>query len=452
MVHFNAIAPPLGLGIVAALTPPTWDVEIIDENFDVFSYREADLVGISSWTVNINRAYEIAAVYRQKHIPVVMGGAHVSALPDEALTRCDHVVVGGAEDVWELFMADFEQGKAQRIYRSGYTPRFVKPRHDLFHKDYILGAIQTTRGCPLDCEFCYVTPLAGNKYYRKNPDDVVAELSEIPQKFVFFIDDNLGGYTPRHEAEAILLFEKMIEKKLNKYWYTQSSINFAANEKLFKTAARSGCGSVLIGFEAENAESLKSINKHLNIKVTPARYSFYTDTLQKNGIAVIAATIFGLENDNAESLIHRAAFLRNLRAASITATFLTPFPGTRLFKRMQEQNRLVYNNYPHDWKYYNCRYVTYKPVNETDLANYEKYVRQLMLTAYTPLRLFMRAWHTLVSTKNILAVMHSYSANLKYKNFIKGKNHSYYKLRLIVSRLLMGNVTSRRGKNKLKVN
>lgn len=444
VVHFNAVAPPLGLGIVAALTPPAWDVEIIDENFDIFTYRTADLVGITSWTVNINRAYEIADIYRKNHTPVVMGGAHVSALPEEALAFCDHVVVGGAEDVWEQFIFDFEQGNTQRIYRSGYTSRFVKPRHELFHKDYILGAIQTTRGCPLDCEFCYVTPLTGYKYYRKNPDEVVAELAEIPQKFVFFIDDNLGGHSPRHEAEAIALFEKMIEKNLNKYWYTQSSINFAANERLFKTAAKSGCGSVLIGFEAENTESLKSLNKSLNIRVSPALYPEYISILQKNGIAVIAATIFGLENDNAESLMHRAAFLRNLKAASITATFLTPFPGTRFFKRMHEQGRLVYNNYPHDWKYYNCRYVTYKPGNETDLTSYEENIRRLMLTAYTPVRLFVRAWHTLVSTKNLLAVLHSYSANLKYKNFIKGRKHSYYKLRLMVSRLLMGNESYRR--------
>ncbi|OQA00810.1 MAG: B12 binding domain protein [Bacteroidetes bacterium ADurb.Bin408] len=441
VVHFNAVAPPLGLGIVAALTPPDWEVEIVDENFDKFDYRKADLVGISSWTVNINRAYEIAALYRQNNTPVVMGGAHVSALPDEALGYCDHVVVGGAEDVWEQFMADFAQGKAQQVYRSAYTARFVKPRHDLFHKDYILGAIQTTRGCPLNCEFCYVTALAGHKYYRKDPAEVVAELAEIPQKFVFFIDDNLGGFSSRHEEEAIALFEKMTEKKVNKYWYTQTSINFAASEKLYRAAARSGCGSVLIGFEAENIEGLESINKHLNIKKDPALYPLYVSRLQKSGIAVIAATIFGLETDNDETLLRRAEFLKHIKAASITATFLTPFPGTRLFSRMQQEGRLVYGNYPHDWKYYNLRYATYKPENENDIAAYEDKVRRLMLTAYTPCRLFIRALHTLATTRNFIAMLHSYSANLKYRNFIRGKKNSYYKLRLVVTRLLMGNVS-----------
>lgn len=446
VVHFNAIAPPLGLGIIASLTPDDWDIEILDENFEIFYYKNVDLVGITSWTVNINRAYEIAEICKKNNTPVVMGGAHVSALPEEALNYCDYVVKGNAENVWQVFIDDFCNGTAKKIYYTEPNNRFVKPRHDLFHKNYILGAIQTTRGCPLDCEFCYVTQFNGFKYYRKDPDEVVSELVEIPQKFVFFIDDNLAGYTKKQEEDAIILFDKIIESKIKKYWYSQTSINFAKNELLFKKAVQSGCGSVLIGFEAETEEALKSINKHLNIKLDPSRYNEYIDLLQKHGIAVIAATIFSLENDTFDSMEKRIKFLCSTSAASITATFLTPFPGTRFFNRISNQNKLVYNNYPNDWKYYNCRFLTFKTNYSEDAVKYEKHVLKIILKAYNPFRLFYRALLTLYYTKNIIAVLHSYSANLKYKNFLKGKSNSYYGLRLFLTKLLLKNRTSNKSK------
>lgn len=443
VVHFNAIAPPLGLGIVAALTPEHWDVEIVDENFDTFTYKYADLVGITSWTVNINRAYEIAEICRAQGTPVVMGGPHVSALPDEALEHCDYVIRYQAENTWEVFIRDFENGKAEKIYDKEAGNTFVKPRHDLFHEDYILGAIQTTRGCPMDCEFCMVTQLNGFKYFRKKHDDVVAELADIPQKFVFFIDDNFAGHTYAHEKDTEALLDAIIASGLKKYWYTQTSINFGANDALLRKAAKAGCGSVLIGFEAETEEALQTINKNLNIKHKPENYKTYIDNIQKHGIGVIAATIFGLETDTEKSMQHRASFLRQINAASITTTILTPFPGTRFFERLKSEGKLVYSNYPHDWRYYNCRFLVYKPDGCTNTSSYEAQVKAIYLRAYKPLSLFFRALKTLWFTKRLFVVMHSYSANIKYRNFLLGKNSSYYRLRLIVSRILVGN-TSRK--------
>jgi len=444
IVHFNAIAPPLGLGILAALTPPSWDVEIIDENFDTFIYKKADLVGISSWTVNINRAYEIAQICHSNKTPVVMGGPHVSAIPEEALSYCDYVVKGMAEEVWPLFLNDFENGKAEKTYEGVISNMFVKPRHDLFHKDYILGALQTTRGCPLDCDFCHIKQYYGSKYYRKNPDDVVAEMAEIPQKFIFFIDDNLGGFTPKHEKEAILLFDKIINSKIKKYWYSQTSLNIVLNDQFLQKAAESGCGSLLFGFEAETEEALLSINKQLNIKLNPSKYETYINKVQKKGIAVIAATIFGLENDNLESMKKRADFLYKSNAASLTATFLTPFPGTRFFDRLKDQNKLVYNNYPHDWKYYNCTYLTVLPENTEDIKLYEKEVVAVLLKPYKPLSLLRRALVSFWQTKNTIAFLHSYSVNIKYRNFYKRKTNSFYLARLLLTKIFMGNKTTRK--------
>ncbi|MDD3876491.1 MAG: radical SAM protein [Bacteroidales bacterium] len=444
IVNFNAIAPPLGLGIIAALTPKHWDVEIIDENFEYFKYRTADLIGITSWTSNINRAYEIAQLCKSNNTPVVMGGPHVSALPEEALDYCDFVVTGMGEETWPLFLDDFENVRAERLYQGILSDKFVKPRHELFHKDYILGAIQTTRGCPMNCEFCFIPTYNGSKYYRKNPDDVVSELKEIPQKFVFFIDDNLGGFNKNHEKEAVLLFDKMIEGKINKYWYTQTSLNIALNEEFLKKAKLSGCGSVLIGFEAETEEALKSINKTLNIKLNPSLYNDYIKKIHKCGISVIATSIFGLENDTIDSMEKRADFLKQIKSAVILSTFLTAFPGTRFYDRMKKDDRLIYNNYPHDWKYYNCMRLTIKPAETNRYDVYEKNITRIMIKPFNPLRLLIRAVRTFLVTRDIIILLHATSTNFKYRNFILRKKHSYYRLRLILSKILYGNRTSNR--------
>src|SRR5690554_540068 len=191
-VNKSSRFPPLGLGIIAALTPEDWDIKIIDENFNTFKYEDADLVGITAFTSSVVRAYEIAKEYRKKNIPTIIGGIHASMLPDEAIQYVDTVVIGEAEGVWHQVISDFENGKLQRIYQGevigGETVHAIpKARHDLFHHGYMFGAVQTARGCPMDCEFCSVTQFNGYKYRQRPIDDVLDELESIPQKMVFFV-------------------------------------------------------------------------------------------------------------------------------------------------------------------------------------------------------------------------------------------------------------------------
>lgn len=158
MYNTNAMSPPLALGIIAAITPANWEIEIIDENFDEFKYKPADLVGVTAMTANINRAYEIAGIYKAKNTPTVIGGIHASMLPGEASEFFDVVVSGEAEGIWENLILDFENNDLKHRYMGKLLPmkNAPMPRRDLFHPAYTYANIQTTRGCPMQCDFCSV--------------------------------------------------------------------------------------------------------------------------------------------------------------------------------------------------------------------------------------------------------------------------------------------------------
>jgi radical SAM superfamily enzyme YgiQ (UPF0313 family) len=173
--------PPLGLGIVAALTPDDWDIEIIDENFEKFRYRKADLVGLTTFTANANRAYEIAGIYRKKGTKTILGGIHASMMPQEAMDYVDAVVIGEVESIWQKVITDFDKGRMQRIYKGEWLDLegMPEPRRDLFHSNYVFASIQTGRGCPMDCEFCSVSAFNGRRYRQRPVDEVLDELENI---------------------------------------------------------------------------------------------------------------------------------------------------------------------------------------------------------------------------------------------------------------------------------
>jgi len=196
-VNASSRFPPLSLGIIAALTPDSWEVALIDENFATFEYQEADLVGLTAFTAAAPRAYEIASVYREQGVCTVMGGIHASMLPEEALHHVDAVVIGEAESVWPQVITDFTAGRMQQMYRGKWLDLAgkVQPRRELFNPEYAFGTIQTSRGCPMDCEFCSVTVFNGRRYRQRPVEEVLDELETIPQKRVFFVDDNIIGST-----------------------------------------------------------------------------------------------------------------------------------------------------------------------------------------------------------------------------------------------------------------
>lgn len=355
--------PPLGLAYVAASTPEYWEVTIIDENFDPFVFIEADLVGITAFTSNINRAYDIAKIYREQNIKVVMGGIHVSMSPDEALQFCDSVVIGEAEGIWEKVIHDFEQGELSQIYTGPQISlsKFTKkPRRDILHQDYFWHPVQTSRGCPFDCNFCSVSKHSGTQYRQRAPEDVLNEIAEIKSQYIVFVDDNLVGHGVENRNRAADIFQGMIQRKMNKKWWMQTSINAVEDERVIELAAKAGCMFVFIGFETINDGMLKDMAKGANLTVGVKNYKHVVDTFHKYGIAVMGAFIIG--NDN-ETRTHYKLLSNFLIASGIDIVqicILTPLPGTRLMEQMSEDRRLIFDDFPTDWDKYRFSYIVHK--------------------------------------------------------------------------------------------
>lgn len=420
-VNKSSRFPPIGLGIVAALTPGSWEVTLIDENWEPFSYQEADLVGITAFTAAANRAYEIAAIYRKRGVPVVMGGIHASMCNDEALRFVDTVVMGEAEDVWPKVIADFESGQLNSLYRgeSAELKNAPWPRQDLFHPDYMFASVQTSRGCPMDCEFCSVTAFNGRRYRRRPPEEVLAELESIPQKMLFFVDDNIIGYGSESRDRALALFKGMAERKLDKWWFCQASLNFADDEAVLHWAGQAGCKMVFLGLEAEEVDALMEVNKRLNLKRGVDSYAEAFRRIQRAGIAVLGAFIFGMDSDTPDKLRRRAKYMMRSGVDVMQSTTLTPLPGTRLFERYEQEGRLLYTDFPGDWNHYDMTEVIHRPESMTPEA---------LTTLNDNLKKRMYGWRVLVRkalgtlwrTRDMTATMFAWNSNINYRNVDKG--------------------------------
>ena len=413
--------PPLGLGIVAALTPDDWSIKIIDENFECFKYEDADLVGITSFTASVTRAYELAGFYRAQGIPTVLGGIHASMLPDEALHFVGTVVIGEAETVWPKVISDFRRNNLQRVYRAGFSELrdMPKPRHDLFHPGYLFGSIQTARGCPMDCEFCSVTALNGHRYRQRPVEEVLDELEVLPEKMVFFVDDNIIGYGRAAAERALLLFKGMIERGIRKDWFCQASMNFADNEEVLAYAGKSGCRMVFLGVEAETVEALGETNKKLNLKVGVGEYKEVFRRINRHGIAVLGAFIYGMDSDTPRTLRRRTNYILRSGVDVMQTTYLTPLPGTRLFGMLDEQGRLLYTDFPGDWSRYDMTEVIHNPLlmKPHELARAMAESSQRLYNRRTLYRKFIKTWYT---TRDFTTAMWAYSSNCNYRNVSLG--------------------------------
>ncbi|MGA2802259.1 MAG: radical SAM protein [Verrucomicrobiota bacterium] len=415
--------PCLGLLRVAALTPPGWDVTIIDEKVEQLDLTQSpDLVGITVMTITSQRAYEIADHFRRRGIKVVIGGMHASCLPDEALAHCDSVVVGEAEQLWPIVLANFERGDLKRIYQhqNGLPSLDGMPPVDweLYRKKHYLPVhfLETTRGCPLDCEFCAVTNAFGGRYRNRPLDDVLAELRRLRpfdglltlKNCVFFVDDNIIS----NRAYARELFTRLADFKIK--WFSQASMNVANDPEILKLCQRSGCIGLFIGFESFSKETLRSIGHKPN---NPEHYLETVRKIHDHGIGVDASFVFGFDTDD-EGVFNRTVdFVLRAKVEVVYFSILTPYPGTRLFRRLQSEGRLLTT----DWTLYDTGHVVYRPKTFTSDQLLDGYYRALKET-YTINSIFKRLWGT-TAYKNFFYPMNfgfRRGANALWRAYRKG--------------------------------
>ena len=336
----------VNLPLLAALTPPGHTMTIVDEAFAPDDInQDVDLVGITVMTDLALRAYHIADTYRQKGVKVVMGGIHPTVLPDEALEHADAVVVGEAEGIWPRLVSDAASGQMQRLYRAGKMTDLKglpKPRRDLLPGTKYQGytpipiGVETSRGCPYDCEFCSIGQTLGHQYRVRPVQEVIAEIESIDSPHLFFVDDALG--LNRNVAKK--LFTEMIP--LRRLWLAQGTVSLAEDLELLRLMRRSGCMGLLIGFESVQKGTQNEVKKIKNLRI-----DFY-EAMRRfhgEGFGILGAFVFGFDYENKDVFEQTLEFIMRGRLDCVELRILTPFPGTRLYQRLLSEGRL----FVRDW-------------------------------------------------------------------------------------------------------
>jgi len=336
----------VNLPLLAALTPPCHTVTIVDEAFTPDdTSQDVDLVGITVMTDLALRAYHIADTYRRKAVKVVMGGIHPTVLPEEALEHADAVVVGEAEGIWPRLLSDAASGKMQRLYRAVKMTDLKdlpKPRRDLFPTTQGNGyapipiGVETSRGCPNDCDFCSVGRTLGHQHRVRPVQEVIAEIESIDSRHLFFVDDALG--LNRNAAKK--LFTEMIP--LRRLWLGQGTVSLAEDLELLRLMRRSGCMGLLIGFESVQKETQNEVKKIRNLRI-----DFY-EAMRRfhgEGFGILGAFVFGFDYESKDVFEQTLDFVMRSRMDCVELRILTPFPGTRLYERLLSEGRL----FVRDW-------------------------------------------------------------------------------------------------------
>ncbi len=416
---------PLNLMILAGLTPPEWEISIVDENLGAPDYPampRPDLVGITAFTSQANRAYEVATHFRRLGVPVIMGGIHATMCLEEVMDRADSVVTGEAEGIWSQVLEDARNGILKRRYDGGFAEMSEVPiaRHDLLAAGYVIGAIQTTRGCPLNCGFCSVTAFNGKNYRKRPIADVVREFQLLREKLVLGVDDNLIGTRNEHIARAKDLFRAMAQANLRKQWVAQVSINFADDEELLALAAKAGCCGVFIGFESPIPEGLLELGKKFNLQ-KGRDFCASVRRIQRYGMIVVGSFIIGLDIDEPGIGKLTAEVAARYGVDNLNTLFLTPLPGTRLWNQMKSEDRIALDMFPEDWKYFTLTF----PVARYKNFSLESIIEEMISCNrdfYSMKRILRRVWSSLWQRRQPLI---SLVGNLSYRSNFR-LNHKAY--------------------------
>ncbi|GMU21553.1 MAG: hypothetical protein AMXMBFR13_16460 [Phycisphaerae bacterium] len=421
--------PQLGLQVLAQLTPEPHSVEIIDEifGFDV-SDRELrrerfDLVGVTSYSSGATRAYEIAEQCRRAAIPTIMGGPHASAMPEEAAKYFDSVAIGECDAIWPGIVADAAAGRLQPRYTGSLaeisTPGVGRARQRLqpINGTYDVSSIQTSRGCPVGCEYCSVTNFNGAPIRRRSIDDIIEEWNTTPKRFIFVTDDNFFGVGPRHAEWAKELLREIIKRGKKRLWFSQTTINMGEDAEGLQLAYKAGCRGMLVGFETFNLDSLQDYHKGIN-RNNLSRYRQLVDGFHQAGISVFGGFIIGADQDDEETVAETAIQAVKLGIDTIQITNLTPLPGTKMYDRFMAEGRIFATNYPQDWERYTFVETVYHP-RKMSAEKLDEVIYELRHAAASTSWVWLRTLRTLWMTRSLTSALFIHGMNTGWKRMAR---------------------------------
>lgn len=349
-----SLFPPLGLATLAAYLSPDDEIDLVDQHVEELKLNDApDLVIIQVYITNAYRAYRIADHYRSIGSYVLLGGLHVTSLPEEAKPHADTIFIGPGEDTFPKFLEDYRMGRAHKMYTSTIrTLSGVPPiRRDLIKRNLYLvpNSIVVTRGCPHHCNFCYKDAFfeGGKSFYTQEVDGALSEIDRLPGKHLYFLDDHLLGNT----RFASALFDGM--KGMNRIFQGAATIDSILRGNLIEQAAEAGLRSLFVGFETFSPKNLAQSNKKQNLQKD---YVEAVNRLHSLGIMINGSFVFGLDDDDED--VFKRTVDWGVQNGITTSTYhiLTPYPGTALFKNMEKDGRILTRN----WDMYDTRNVVYK--------------------------------------------------------------------------------------------
>jgi radical SAM superfamily enzyme YgiQ (UPF0313 family) len=333
---------PLPLGALAGMTPPDVEVVLYDDRMESIPYDEpTDLAAITVETFTARRAYEISAEYRQRGVPVVMGGMHATLLPEEVPQHADAIYLGDGEFLWRQVIDDARRGRLQPVYRAktGRPQPGTFTRRDIFEgKGYLpVTLLQFSRGCRFECVFCATSAYFNQTHYCRSIPEVMQEIERQERRLLFFVDDNILA----NREAAKNLFRELIPLKIN--WVSQASIDMTEDLELMGLMAQSGCLGHVVGFESITPASLQSIKKAPNLNGQFQTYQPQLEVLRDHGLQTWAAFTIGHDYDTVESIEQTVEFAMENKFAFAAFNVLIPYPGTPLYQRLQAEGRLLYD-------------------------------------------------------------------------------------------------------------
>jgi radical SAM superfamily enzyme YgiQ (UPF0313 family) len=380
---------PLATAYIAGLTSDDIDITFWDDRMEKIDFdHPADLVALTVETYTAKRAYQIASEYRRRGIPVVMGGVHPTLVPEEVMHYAEAIVVGEGEDLWPVLIADFMEGRLKRIYKTASRPDIseVLPDRSIFgnRKYFPLGLIDASRGCTYKCDFCTIQEFFDSTQNWRGIDALLEDIKRVRRKnkLFFFVDDNIIANTEKAHS----FFEALIPLKIK--WLSQADISITYDEETLKLMKASGCEGILIGFESFNVNNLKKLNKGFNADRDGSAEA--VRKLLDHKIRLYATFIFGCDHDTPDVFREVLDFCIEHKVFIVGFNHITPFPGTPLYQRLENEGRLLYDKWWLDdrYRYGQIPFRTTMPAEDI-----QRKCRELRAAFYSVRSIYQRFLH-----------------------------------------------------------